>query len=75
MWFLAYSMVKGAVIFHGEGKKVDIRPENVFINEDGEIKLATELSWPGERTNYMKWRHNKEVTFLCTFGKMKPRKS
>ena len=25
----------------------DIRPENVFANEKGEIKLANVLSWPG----------------------------
>jgi len=30
-----------------KGKKVgDVRPENVFINEDGQIKVGTQFTWP-----------------------------
>jgi hypothetical protein len=32
----------------------DIRPENVFINLDGQVKFSNLLSWPGEKTNYQK---------------------
>ncbi len=32
----------------------DVRPQNVFINDQGLIKLSNILSWPGEKTNYQK---------------------
>ena len=42
-------------MFHGKNQKIgDIRPENIFISEDGSIKIANHLSWPMEQTNYAK---------------------
>lgn len=53
--------------FHDIGKKVgDIRPQNVFINEDGQVKVATHLTWPGEQNNYHKTFYEKEITYLGT---------
>jgi len=32
----------------------DIRPENVFINYDGQVKVGSLFSYPNEATNYKK---------------------
>ena len=29
----------------------DVRPNNIFINEKGEIKVSNRYSWPREATN------------------------
>lgn len=36
----------------------DVRPQNVFFNEDGLMKVANLLSWPKETTNYQKFLEN-----------------
>jgi predicted double-glycine peptidase len=37
------------------GNKVgDIRPHNVFLNQDGEAKVSSCYSWPREQTNFSK---------------------
>ncbi|MCB0371168.1 MAG: hypothetical protein KDD45_17565 [Bdellovibrionales bacterium] len=43
---------------------VDIRPNNIFLNEDGKIKVASSLSWPLESTNIQK-AMDKEPTYLA----------
>lgn len=48
-------LVSAAAQFHSKEKKVgDIRPESIFINKDGQVKLANVLSWPREENNYYK---------------------
>ena len=42
----------------------DIRPHNIFINDQGEVKAANLLSWPMELTNYAKGLEN-QVTYLA----------
>jgi serine/threonine protein kinase len=32
----------------------DIRPHNVFINSNGQVKFSSLFSWPSEKTNYSK---------------------
>ena len=50
---------------HGQGHKIgDVRPDNIFINEDGQVKVATTYSWPSEQTNYSKSFYEKEITYL-----------
>lgn len=46
------------------GKVGDIRPENVFLNADGEAKTSCVLSWPREGTNFSKTFDN-EPTYLA----------
>jgi serine/threonine protein kinase len=66
--------------FHKTGRKVgDVRPENVFISEEGQVKVATRLTFPSENTNYHKTFYEKEVTYLAPeelrdiqFAKMEP---
>ncbi len=49
------TLLSAAEMFHSKNKKVgDIRPENVFISEDGSVKVTCLVSWPMERTNYEK---------------------
>ena len=43
----------------------DVRPQNVFVNEKSQVKVANLLSWPRETTNYSKSFEN-EVTYLGT---------
>lgn len=43
----------------------DIRPHNIFINDQGEIKVSNVRSWPKEQTNYQK-AIEKENTYLGT---------
>jgi serine/threonine protein kinase len=41
-------LISAGYEFHKNNKKIgDVRPENVFINEDGQVKVATYLTWPG----------------------------
>lgn len=32
----------------------DVRPRNIFLNEDGDIKVSNSLSWPLEISNVQK---------------------
>ena len=43
---------------------VDIRPSNIFLNQDGKIKVASSLSWPMEISNIQK-AMDKEPTYLA----------
>jgi serine/threonine protein kinase len=47
----------------GEGLG-DIRPKNIFLNEEGKIKVANSLSWPLESTNIQK-AFDKVPTYLA----------
>lgn len=40
-----------------------MRPQNIFLNAEGEAKVACTLSWPGEGTNFSKTFDN-EATYL-----------
>jgi DNA-binding helix-hairpin-helix protein with protein kinase domain len=43
-----YTLLSSSEGYHNEGRKIgDIRPDNIFINEDGQVKVATQDSWPG----------------------------
>jgi hypothetical protein len=42
----------------------DIRPENIFLNEVGNIRVSNSLSWPLEVTNLQK-AYDKVVTYLA----------
>jgi hypothetical protein len=44
----------------------DIRPHNIFINDQSEVKIVTMLSWPHEETNFTKTIES-EVTYLCNY--------
>lgn len=48
-----------------DSKIGDVRPYNIFINEEGQIKIANLYSWPYERTNFEKTAFEKELTYVA----------
>ena len=65
MWYLVLTLLSAANYFHGQNRKVgDIRPQNIFISEDGSVKVACIYSWPLERTNYDK-SFESNITYIC----------
>lgn len=48
-----------------KNKVGDIRPNNVFINEDGQIKVVTKHTFPQEHDNYQKTFYDNEKTYLA----------
>jgi serine/threonine protein kinase len=49
LWYLAFTVIEAAHSFHSTGKKIgDVRPLNIFINDNGQTKVANQCSWPGE---------------------------
>ena len=68
IWYLLYTAVSAAKDFQKIKIKLgDVRPQNIFINEDGQVKLANVYSWPNEDNNYMKTVLNNEPTYLGTY--------
>ena len=47
-----------------ERKIGDVRPHNIFINEEGQIKIANVFSWPYEKTNFEKTAFEKQLTYI-----------
>lgn len=64
---MLYTTVSAAKDFQKNKLKLgDVRPQNIFINEDGQVKLANIYSWPNEDNNYMKTVLSNETTYLGT---------
>lgn len=65
IWYLLYILISSAAEFHKRKMKLgDIRPQNIFINKQGQVKLANTLSWPREQNNYFKSLTEKQPTYL-----------
>ncbi len=65
IWFLLFSLIEGRKQAAAVGERLgDIRPDNIFLNEDGNIKVSNSLSWPLEVTNLQK-AFDKTVTYLA----------
>ena len=66
LWYLLFSLVSASTEFFKANTFLgDIRPHNIFFNEDGLIKIAHYFSWPGEQTNFEKTKFEDVVTFLA----------
>lgn len=66
IWYLLFSLCRAANDFKTLNSKVgDIRPSNIFINEDGQLKVSNLYSWPCETTNLDKTLFDKELTYLA----------
>ena len=47
IWYLLSSLVSSAKDFSTIDSKIgDVRPYNIFINEEGQIKIANIFTWP-----------------------------
>lgn len=65
MWYLLYSLVGCAKDFSKSERKIgDVRPHNIFINEEGQIKIANIYSWPYEKSNFEKTAFEKQLTYI-----------
>lgn len=65
LWYLLYSLCSSARDFSKIDSKIgDVRPYNIFINEEGQIKIANLFSWPYERNNFDKTAFEKQLTYL-----------
>lgn len=65
LWYLLYSLCSSARDFSRIDSKIgDVRPYNIFINEEGQIKIANLHSWPNEKTNFDKTAFEKQLTYL-----------
>lgn len=53
IWYLLYNMIRGATKFHRNNKKIgNVHPENILINDAGQIKLISTCSLPNEKNNF-----------------------
>ena len=65
LWFLLYSLSQAHAQASYFGQRLgDVRPSNIFLNEDGKIKVANSLSWPSEASNIQKTM-DKVPTYLA----------
>lgn len=55
MWYLLYNMIRAGNKFHKLKQKIgDVNPNNVLINDDGQIKVLSTCSIPNEINNFYK---------------------
>ena len=60
IWYLLYSLAYTGFLFHSNDDLIgDVRPENVFIGEEGNIQIATLYTFYDDQTNYIKAFTNK----------------
>ena len=53
LWYLLYCLCMAKDSLQLGGSKLgDIRPANIFINDEGSVKVTNQLSWPKAMTNY-----------------------
>ena len=70
MWYLLYNMIRASQKFEKEKRKIgDISPHNVLINDDGQIKILSEISLPNELNNFQKFVEGNTNVYL---GKSMP---
>lgn len=56
IWYLLYSLASAKKNMKPISYKVgDIRPDNIFINDYGHVKVANLHSWPEAKTNFTKY--------------------
>ena len=65
LWYLLYVLVSVSKDFRAVDRKIgDVRPYNIFINEEGHIKVANAFSWPLETNNFDKRVYEKQQTYV-----------
>jgi hypothetical protein len=65
IWYLLFSLVDARAQASAIGERLgDVRPKNIFLNEEGKIKVSNSLTWPLEVSNIQK-SLDKIVTYLA----------
>jgi hypothetical protein len=55
MWYLLYNIVRAGKEYEKYDRKIgDVQPSNIVINEDGQTKIISMDSWPGQEDNFEK---------------------
>ena len=55
LWYVLYGLAVAKHDVEGRAKQLgDIKPENIFINQDGKLKVANQFSWPDEHPSFCK---------------------
>lgn len=69
MWYLLYNMIRAGNKFERSRAKIgDVHPNNILINDDGQVKVISTCSLPNELNNFQKAVENKDAkVFLGTF--------
>lgn len=53
MWYVLFALAAAKHDLSGRTKKLgDIKPENIFVNEDGKVRVASQFSWPDELPSF-----------------------
>lgn len=53
VWYLLYNIVRAGSKFEHLKKKIgNVHPQNILINESGQIKIISTVSLPNEPSNY-----------------------
>jgi serine/threonine protein kinase len=54
LWYVLYALAEVGYYCRAQGHRVgDLRPENVLMNKDGQIKVLTFLSFPNDLNPFM----------------------
>lgn len=65
IWYLLLSLLQAKRQAEDHGSSLsDVRPKNIFLNQEGLIKTATPFSWPLASTKYQK-SLDKVATYLA----------
>ncbi len=53
LWYVLFALAAAKRDLKGRSAKFgDIKPENIFISDDGRVKVASQYSWPGELPSF-----------------------
>jgi serine/threonine protein kinase len=66
--YLLFELLDLAKEFEKTGQKAgNIKPDNILINNEGEVSIITRHSYPGFVEAYASALYDKEPSFLCRF--------
>lgn len=66
LWYILYTICCAGGGVHEKGYILgDVRPGNIFVNENGEIRVSNLYTFFDETTNYSKFLTSREQTFVA----------
>lgn len=53
LWYVLFALAAAKHDLANRTKKLgDIKPENIFVNEEGKVRVASQYSWPDELPSF-----------------------